>query len=102
MFHIVSNIFSLIFNKVLISLYNCLDSAHTNYPTTTYEIFNFLYKEIIDPIIFFIHVSRLSNTLYRCFFYNIIKFFKNITLHIKLKNYTMTWSYKQVNFIIMS
>jgi hypothetical protein len=27
------NIFSLIFNEVLISLYRCLDSTHTNYPT---------------------------------------------------------------------
>jgi hypothetical protein len=32
------------------------------------EVFNFLYKEIVDPIIFVIHVLRLSNTLCRRFF----------------------------------
>jgi hypothetical protein len=32
MFHVVTNIFSLISNKVLISLHNCLDSTYTNCP----------------------------------------------------------------------
>jgi hypothetical protein len=40
MFYIISNIFSLIFNEVLISLHSCLDSTHTNYlalhPTIRY------------------------------------------------------------------
>jgi hypothetical protein len=58
----------LISNTVLISLHSCLDSTHTNCPTATHGAFNFLYKEIIDPIIYVIHVLRLSNTLYRRFF----------------------------------
>jgi hypothetical protein len=66
--------FSLIFNKILISLHSCLDLTH-----------KIVYKETADPIIFIIHVLRLSNTLYRRFFYSTTKFFKNITLHIKLK-----------------
>jgi hypothetical protein len=64
----LSVIFFKIFNKVLISLYSCLHSTHINYPTTTRGVFNFLYKEIANPIIFVIHVLRLSNTLYRYFF----------------------------------
>jgi hypothetical protein len=67
MFHIVSNIFSLNFNEVLISLHSCLDSIHINCPAATRGVFNFLYKETVDPIIFVIHVLRLSNTLCRCF-----------------------------------
>jgi hypothetical protein len=31
-------------------------------------VFNFLYKETIYPIIFVIHVLKLSNILYRRFF----------------------------------
>jgi hypothetical protein len=71
---------------VLISLHSFLDSTHTNYLTTTRKIFNFLYKEIMDTIIFVIHMLRLSNILCRCFFHSIIKIFKNIIIHIKLKN----------------
>jgi hypothetical protein len=48
------------FNEVLISLHNCLDSIHTNCPVATCGIFNFLYKDIADSIIFIIHVLRLS------------------------------------------
>jgi hypothetical protein len=84
MFHVFSNIFSLIFNEVLISLYNCLDLTHINCPATTRGVFNILYKKIVNPIIFVIHVLGLSNTL--CSFYTITQFFKNITLYIKLKN----------------
>jgi hypothetical protein len=51
-FHVVSNIFSLISNEVLIFLYSCLDSTYINYPTATHGLFNFLYKEIMNPIIF--------------------------------------------------
>jgi hypothetical protein len=41
MFHIVSNIFSLISNEVLIlSLHNCLDSTHINCPAAMHEIFS--------------------------------------------------------------
>jgi hypothetical protein len=47
---------------------SCLDSTYTNFFTATRGVFNFLYKEIIDPIIFGIHVLRLSNTLCRFFF----------------------------------
>jgi hypothetical protein len=85
-FHIVSNIFSLISNEVLISLHNCLDSTHTNCPATMCGVFNFLYKETTNPIIFFIYVLRLSIIYVNVSFYDTIKFFKNITLHIKLKN----------------
>jgi hypothetical protein len=67
MFHVVSNMFSLISNKVLISLHSYLGSTHTNYPTATRELFNFLYKKIMIHIIFIIHVLKLSSTLYRCF-----------------------------------
>jgi hypothetical protein len=70
---------------MLIFLYNCLYSTHRNCPTATHGVFNFLYKVIADSIIFIIHVLRPSNTLCRPFFHNTIKFFKNITLHIKLK-----------------
>jgi hypothetical protein len=31
-------------------------------------VFNFLYKEIVEPIIFVIHVLRLSNNLCERFF----------------------------------
>jgi hypothetical protein len=80
-FHIISNIFSLIFNKVLISLHNWLDSTHTNCHVATRGVFNFLYKETMDLIIFVIHrILYVDISLY-----NIIKFFKNIKLHIKLK-----------------
>jgi hypothetical protein len=68
MFHVISNIFSLIFNKVLIFLHSCLDSTHTNYLAGTRGVFNFLYKWAADPIIFIIYVLRLSNSLYRRFF----------------------------------
>jgi hypothetical protein len=85
-FHIVSNIFSLISNEVLISLHNRLDSTHTNCPATTCGVFNFLYKETMNPIIFVIYVLRLSIIYVNVSFYDTIKFFKNITLHIKLKN----------------
>jgi hypothetical protein len=54
MFYVVSNIFSLIFNEILISLRSYLDSSHTNYSATMHGIFNFLYKEIAGPIIFII------------------------------------------------
>jgi hypothetical protein len=67
-FYIISNIFSLISNAVLISLHSCLDLTYTNYPAATRGVFNFLYKEIVDPIIFIIHVLRLLNTLFRRFF----------------------------------
>jgi hypothetical protein len=60
--------FSLIFNEVLISLHTYLDSTHTNCLTTTHKVFNFLYKDTVDSIIFVIHVLRLSNSLYRHFF----------------------------------
>jgi hypothetical protein len=80
-FHVVSNIFSLIFNAVLISLHNCLDLTHRNCPVTTHEVFNFLYKKIVDSIIFIIHVLRLLNTLCRCFFI-ISYFFKKILPYI--------------------
>jgi hypothetical protein len=36
------NIFSLIFNKVLISLHHSLDSTHTNYPAGTRGVFNYI------------------------------------------------------------
>jgi hypothetical protein len=68
MFHVVSTIFYLIFNEVLIFLHSYLNSTHINYPTTTGGVSNFLYKEIMNHIIFVIYVLRLSNTLYRCFF----------------------------------
>jgi hypothetical protein len=83
---ILSVIFFLISNEVLIFLYSCLDSNHINCPTATGGTFKFLYKEIAYPIIFIIHVLRLLNTLYINVFYNTIKFLKNIILHIKLKN----------------
>jgi hypothetical protein len=63
---------SLISNEVLIALHRCLDLIHTNCPTITRGVFNFLYKETVDPIIF-INIS----------FHNITK---NIILHMKLKN----------------
>jgi hypothetical protein len=36
------NIFSLISNEVSISLHRCLDSTHTNYPTATRGVFNYI------------------------------------------------------------
>jgi hypothetical protein len=47
------NIFSLIFNEVLISLHRCLDSTHTNCPTERvgiqlYIIWLFLYITCFD------------------------------------------------------
>jgi hypothetical protein len=36
----LSVIFSLIFNEVLIFLHNCLDSTHTNCPTATRGVFS--------------------------------------------------------------
>jgi hypothetical protein len=92
---ILSVIFFLISNEVLISLYSCLDSNHINCPTG--GIFKFLYKKTAYPIIFIIHVLRLLNTLCINVFYNIIKFFKNIILHIKLKN--STWDYKLITYV---
>jgi hypothetical protein len=62
MFHVVSNIFSLIFNKVLIHT-NCRIAS-----VATRGVFNFLYKETANPNIFVIHMLRLLNTLYRRFF----------------------------------
>jgi hypothetical protein len=41
-FHVISNIFSLFFNEVLISLHSYLDSTHTNCSTATCGVFNFL------------------------------------------------------------
>jgi hypothetical protein len=95
MFYVVSNIFSLIFNEVLISLHSCLDSTYTNYPATMCGVFRFLYKEIVYPIIFVIHMLKQLNT-YIDVFYNTIKFFKNIILHIKLKTHRTTRGYKLV------
>jgi hypothetical protein len=70
---------------VLIFLYSCLFLTHINYLVAMHKIFNFFYKEIADPIIFVIHI--VYRILYvDIFFYNIINFLKNITLHIKLKN----------------
>jgi hypothetical protein len=46
MFHVVSNIFSLIFNKVLIHT-NCHVAS-----VATRGVFNFLYKETANPNIF--------------------------------------------------
>jgi hypothetical protein len=60
--------FSLISNEVLIFLHSCLDSTHTNCLVATHRVFNFLYKETANHIIFIIHVMRLSNTLCRRFF----------------------------------
>jgi hypothetical protein len=60
--------FSLISDKVLISLYNCLDLTHINCTTVPRRVFNFLYKKIVDPIIFIIYVLRLSDTLYKHLF----------------------------------
>jgi hypothetical protein len=48
---------------VLISLHSCLDLTHTNCPTTPRGVFNFLYKETVNPIIFIIYVLRILNTL---------------------------------------
>jgi hypothetical protein len=67
-FHVVSNIYSLISNAMLISLHSCLDSTHKNCPGATRGVLNFFYKRIVDPIIFAIYVLRLSNTLCRHFF----------------------------------
>jgi hypothetical protein len=39
-FHIVSNIFSLIFKEVLISLHSYLDSTHINCLTAMHRVFN--------------------------------------------------------------
>jgi hypothetical protein len=83
-FQVVSNIFSLISNEVLISLHSCLDSTHINCPVATHGVFNFLcgpyyfYHSCIfvDYQILYIDIS----------FHNIIKFFKNIIIHIKSKN----------------
>jgi hypothetical protein len=70
---------------MLISLHSCVDSTHTNCPVATREIFNFRHKETADPIIFVTHVLRVSNIYVDVSFHNTIKFFKSITLHIKLK-----------------
>jgi hypothetical protein len=56
------------FHEVLIFLHSCLDSTHTNCSTAMCMVFNFLYKNIVDPIVFIIHMLRLSNTFCRCFF----------------------------------
>jgi hypothetical protein len=66
------NIFSLIFNEVLISLHHCLDSTHTNRPAGTREVFKYilydyffiLYALIINVIILAwqkVHVVRFNN-----------------------------------------
>jgi hypothetical protein len=60
-FHVVSNIFSLIFNEVLISLHSCLDSTYTNCATAMRGVFKFLYKETADPIIFIIGLPIKAN-----------------------------------------
>jgi hypothetical protein len=73
MFYFVSNIFSLISNKVLISLYTCLDSNHINYFTATRAVLNFLYKETADRIIFIIHMLKLSIIYVDVYFHNITK-----------------------------
>jgi hypothetical protein len=80
-FLVVSNIFSLIFNKVLIFLYSFLYSIHINYPVATCEIFNFLSKEVVDYIIFVIHMLGLSNILCRCFFIILYIFLKYYPTH---------------------
>jgi hypothetical protein len=48
MFYVVSNIFSLISNEVLILLHNYLDPTDTNYPAAMRGVFKILYKDIID------------------------------------------------------
>jgi hypothetical protein len=40
--YIINNIFSLIFNEVLISLHSCLDSTHTNCSVATRGVFKIL------------------------------------------------------------
>jgi hypothetical protein len=42
MFYVASKYFSLIFNKMLISLHHSLDSTHTNYPAATRGVFNYI------------------------------------------------------------
>jgi hypothetical protein len=57
---------------MLISLYIYLDSTHTNCPTTTCEVFNFLYKETAGPNIFVINVLRLYIKYFMQMFLSII------------------------------
>jgi hypothetical protein len=53
---------------MLIYLHSCLNLTHTNYLAVTRGVFNFLYKDIADHIVFVIHVLKLLNTLCRRFF----------------------------------
>jgi hypothetical protein len=60
--------FFLIPNTVLISIHRCLDLTYIDCLAVIHGAFNFLYKEIMNPIIFIIHMLRLSYTFCRYFF----------------------------------
>jgi hypothetical protein len=47
------NIFSLISNKMLISLHRCLDSTHTNCHVATRDVFNYILYDYSFYIICF-------------------------------------------------
>jgi hypothetical protein len=71
MFHIFSNIFSLISNKVLISLHSCVDLTHTNCPVTTHGVFNFFKStEFAMYLYTFIFTIHFKFRFHRCVLYD--------------------------------
>jgi hypothetical protein len=75
MFYIVSNIFSLIFNEVLISLYNGLYSIHTNCPATMCCVFSVTKDKICHFMVTLIAtLQKIYNIIKILYKYNYINY----------------------------